>query len=233
LELRQSDGYFGPEVRILIDGHDLFNVGDQAGHDPAQPLDTGALRPVEPPRRIALYMCNCGCAGCGDIAPIIRQIGDRIEWVQLRLYTGAFDWVFPDEDFGPEDDDGKALELPDLSFDVDRHFAEVWRAKHDRAWESPARRLARAAADAFRNRSGDLAPRGYSPRAISTTTDAHAFHVDLRSKHGQRVVLVRTTGDPRQKGDGILETIVDRDEESWIIAFANYGPLAAGPGRRS
>lgn len=43
-----------PKVRLLVDGEDLLaSSGADEGNDPADILDTGALLPQDPPRRIA------------------------------------------------------------------------------------------------------------------------------------------------------------------------------------
>jgi hypothetical protein len=74
-----------PQVTILIDGDDILGRlnGGFIGFDPAQILDSGALLSKDPPRRVAVYRCTCGEAGCGCIAPVIEQIEDRVRWTDI------------------------------------------------------------------------------------------------------------------------------------------------------
>src|SRR5690242_784897 len=62
----------GPEVRLLLDGRDpLGSGGFSTGNDPRQLLDTGALIPADPPRRVGLYGCGCGTFGCGTLTAVV------------------------------------------------------------------------------------------------------------------------------------------------------------------
>lgn len=63
-----------PEVRLLVDGDDLLaRDGHDRGNDPADILDTGALLPADPPRRIAFYRRR-----------------DLVEWSDVRDLTGVY-----------------------------------------------------------------------------------------------------------------------------------------------
>ncbi len=101
-----------PEVRLLVDGDDLLAVdGNDRGNDPADILDTGALLPIDPPRRIAFYGCGCGEFGCANVAGLITRRGDLVEWSDFRNLTGVYHSALPDPDDGP---DPVAFEESDL-----------------------------------------------------------------------------------------------------------------------
>jgi len=222
IELRQGGGYFGPEVRILVDGQEVFAIDDHVGQDPAEILDTGALVPSVPPRRVAVYMCSCGCAGCSDLAPLVQRVGNRVEWVSARQFTGAFDGALPEDGWEFEPDDGEAVDIPDFSFDADEYLAEVERARSDRGWEPPARLVSRRAADLLRSGAARLSERGYSLDRVWTTSDPSKTGVALRSMRGQKVVDVTTAGTVEQRARQIADVILLGEEEQWAISFSNY-----------
>ena len=64
-----------------------------AAFDPAKMLGPHSpLLPEDMGRRVAVYRCSCGEAGCGVIAPVIvaSPDGTRISWVDFRDYVGVF-----------------------------------------------------------------------------------------------------------------------------------------------
>ncbi len=92
-----------PEVRLLIDGDDLLAVGGiDRGNDPADILDSGALLPVDLPRRIAFYGCGCGEFSCANVAGLVARRGDVVEWSDFRCLTGAYDAALPDPEDSPD-----------------------------------------------------------------------------------------------------------------------------------
>jgi hypothetical protein len=135
-----------PVVRVLVDGKDPFAVAapEWRGFDPGRML--GPCSPLLPVdglgRRVAVYRCSCGEAGCGVIAPVIvpSPDGRRVSWVDFRDYVG----IFMDPLAEPVDElEGKPWYLPDLHFDRDHYVAEIERASRDGSWETARRRTAR------------------------------------------------------------------------------------------
>jgi hypothetical protein len=134
-----------PVVTIRVDGQDPFSgvARDWRGFDPAEMLGTGSpMLPDDLGRRVALYRCSCGVAGCGVIAPFIvpSPDGARVSWVDFRDYVGVFDGPTA---AGSAERTGKPWSLPDLHFDRAQYEAEVLRAGADTSWETPRRRMAR------------------------------------------------------------------------------------------
>ena len=127
-----------PVVTIRVDGEEPFAsvASGWRGFDPTEMLDGASpLVPVDGDRRVALWQCSCGIAGCGVIAPVIvaSPDGRRISWVDFRDYVGVF--------VGPvaptsADHEGVPWDLPDLHFDRAQYVAEVARACADRSWEN-------------------------------------------------------------------------------------------------
>ncbi|MDF8265776.1 hypothetical protein [Luteipulveratus flavus] len=134
-----------PNLAIRVDGEDPFVAvaKDWRGFDPSTMLGPASpLLPDDNGRRVALYRCSCGEAGCGVIAPVIVASADRrrVSWVDFRDYVGVFD--------GPtsqtvERHEGRPWDLPDIHFERDQYLAEVERATSDRSWETPRRQVAR------------------------------------------------------------------------------------------
>lgn len=115
-------------VTILIDGVDLLaRPGERCfiGFGTAEILVPEApLLPTSPPRRVAVYQCNCGTPGCDSVAPLIAERDGRIVWSDFRDFTGAFDGPIAED----EPEDGRPLPIPDLAFDPAQYRAEVARA---------------------------------------------------------------------------------------------------------
>lgn len=139
-----------PVVRIFIDGEDFFEQAAPGwlGFDPDD-----ILGPKSPllllegmRRRVAVYRCSCGEAGCGVIAPTITrsQHPSHIHWTDFRNYAGAFFLPLPfDNDDGAAENVGRPWTLSDLSFDVGQYTAEIERVSLNRSWETPRRQTAR------------------------------------------------------------------------------------------
>ena len=135
-----------PVVQVLADGRDPFAEAapDWRGFDPDKIL--GPESPLLPVaglgRRVAVYRCSCGEAGCGVIAPVIiaSPDGSRISWTDFRDYVGVF--IDPVEE-SSDQHEGKPWNLPDLHFDPEQYIAEFTRACRDRSWETRRRRTAR------------------------------------------------------------------------------------------
>jgi hypothetical protein len=134
-----------PVLTIRVDDGDPF-AGVAAGwtsFDPGEMLGADSpLLPDDVGRRVAVYRCSCGEAGCGVIAPwiVASPDGRRVSWADPRDYKGVF--------MGPVEPTsanhaGTVWNLPDLHFDRAQYVAEVERARRDRSWESARRRTAR------------------------------------------------------------------------------------------
>src|SRR5438874_1505480 len=94
IEVR-DDGPDWPVVGIRVNGKNPFAqvAKDWLGFDPAVMLGPDSpLVPGDAGRRVAVYRCFCGEAGCGVIAPYVVASPDRtrISWVDFRDYTGVF-----------------------------------------------------------------------------------------------------------------------------------------------
>ncbi len=115
-----------PRVVILVEGHDVFGLLGQIGFAPSELFSaTEPLVPAEPARRIALYRCNCGEAGCQCIAPLIQRVGDEVHWTDFRDFTGVY--VTPETD--PQPEGGRSLPIPTLRFDVATYDIAVSRGR--------------------------------------------------------------------------------------------------------
>jgi hypothetical protein len=140
-----------PQVRLLVDGDDMLaSTGDNEGNDPADILDTGALLPTDPPRRIAFYGCGCGEFGCANVAGLIISRDDRIEWTDFRSLTGAYHSALPEPGEGPDpavsddwDVPPRRHHLPTLSFETKQYMDVVREAMADRSWETRPRAVIR------------------------------------------------------------------------------------------
>ncbi len=134
-----------PVVSISVDGKNPFEqvAKEWRGFDPGEILGAGSpLVPDDGGRRVAVYRCSCGEAGCGVIAPYVVPSPDRtsISWVDFRDYTGVF--MHP-VSLTAADHEGRPWDLPDIHFDRGQYLSEVRRVTSDRSWETPRRRTAR------------------------------------------------------------------------------------------
>ncbi len=140
-----------PKVRLLIDGSDLLAAaGSDEANDPADILDTDALLPTDPPRRVAFYGCGCGEFGCANVAGLVRRSGDRVEWTDFLSLTGVYHSALPDPGYGPDpaltsewDVPNEPLDLPALVFEAEEYFAVLHEATADRSWETRPRAVVR------------------------------------------------------------------------------------------
>ena len=141
-----------PVVRLLIDGEDtLASNGSDQGNDPADILDTGALLPADPPRRIAIYGCGCGEFGCAVVAGRIERRGNQIVWHDFCSPTAVYHHALPEPEdrpdpvaeLDPDELPPHPINLPTFAFDADRYLALVEAAMQDRSWETRPRALIR------------------------------------------------------------------------------------------
>jgi hypothetical protein len=131
-----------PVVKILIDGQDLLAGphgparDDYYGSPPAALLeDDLPLLPAESPRRVVLYVCSCGDAGDGCIAPIIGTSGGVVTWTDFRrCWHSGHGFDPPVLELYPQA--SQPIAVPDLAFDREQYRAEVQRVAAAREWES-------------------------------------------------------------------------------------------------
>ncbi len=124
-------------MRPVVDGTDLFagaRRGDYVGFKSAEMFgDAAPLLPREAPRRVAVYRCNCSYAECEAITCRIEEQAGRIYWSDFRSFSGVF--------YGPLardiTNDGRALDIPDLTFASSQYLAEVRRATAVSAQSAP------------------------------------------------------------------------------------------------
>jgi hypothetical protein len=217
-----------PVVQVLVDGRDLFAkvASDWRGFDPAEMLGPRSpLLPVDLGRRVAVYQCSCGVAGCGVIAPVIISSpdGSRVSWVDFRDYVGVFS--------GPvaeliDQHEGKPWDLPDLHFDPDQYITEVERASRDGSWETPRRRTARLLHE-------HLVPMGVVlPPDFELAWASPAWNEDgvtLMFQHlrrepgvGIRQQLLKVTSahsDPEHAAEDMADQLLSTSPEDWVRTF--------------
>jgi hypothetical protein len=123
-----------PVVTVVVDGEDVFRgihrTRDYIGFHPDDILGSESpLLPSSLPRRVAVYRCNCGEAGCGVVAPLISGGDGVVSWYDFRDFTGVF--VQPSADEPLEEDeelDATELPFPEVSFDLKQYREEIDRA---------------------------------------------------------------------------------------------------------
>lgn len=217
-----------PSVTIRVDGDEPFAAvaSGWRGFDPAQMLCSGSpLMPTDGDRRVAVYRCSCGEAGCGVIAPLVvaSPDGKRISWVDFRDYTGVF--IGP---VGPESADleGRPWNLPDLHFDRDQYVAEVTRACADRSWETSRRRTARVVSEILLPREL-VAPPNLPLRGVSPAFGQEGVILNFyrRGRDPQFQVeqqflrLSSDSPDPDRAAEDIVEQLLAVAPADWASTF--------------
>ncbi|KAA1422979.1 hypothetical protein FE697_012660 [Mumia zhuanghuii] len=118
---------------LLVDGVPLVRMLD--GYDPMpaeEVLGTGALVPVDPPQRVALYECACGGGvGCANVSWVISERRGRVRWkdaASVSMYGGALP---PEdvEDFDEHERRPRPLDIPDFTFEAGQYRAAISRAR--------------------------------------------------------------------------------------------------------
>ncbi|GIG34454.1 hypothetical protein [Cellulomonas oligotrophica] len=132
-----------PVMTVLVDGAAPWEgvVPGWQGFHPAEMLgDDSPLLPDDLGRRVAIYRCTCGQAGCGVVAPVVipSPDGRRVSWVDARDFTGVFDSPLATTTPTTE---GRCWDVPDLHFDRAQYLAEIRRAtgRADPFVETPIR----------------------------------------------------------------------------------------------
>jgi hypothetical protein len=223
-----------PVVTIKVDDRDPFApVADGwRGFGPEKILDPASpLLPDAAGQRVALYVCECGEAGCGVIAPIIVASADgrRVSWVDFRDYVGVFHGPTVESS---ELSDGEPWGLPDLHFDRAQYEAEVRRAAADRSWETPARVTARLVAARIRDLGLTLPPdHDFKWAAPAWKTDGLVLSFErplLAGETGTGQVLLRLAshaGDPQEAAADIVEQLVGvaPDDRARVFGYDPHG----------
>jgi hypothetical protein len=217
-----------PVTEVSINGEDPFApvAQDWRGFDPPKILGRESpLIPVPEGRRVAVYRCSCGEAGCGVIAPVIvaSPDGKRVSWVDFRDYTGVFidpvsEWVAEVE--------GRPWDLPDIHFDRDQYLAEVERASRDQSWETPQRRTARLLSEILRPQNPVLPPDlgfAWAEPAWSEAGVAVMFqHIPQDPQQDIRQQLLRLTSessDPERAANEMSDRLFSTAPGRWAARF--------------
>ena len=182
-----------PIVTVLIDGEDV--IGRSTGYQGFDPDDLlgpdSPLLPTDPPRRIAVYRCSCGEAGCGCAACFISERDGVVRWYDFRDFVG----VYSAPTVGEDPAGGEEHALPNFAFDASQYRAAVESASADRGWETRQRRVARLLHDRLVANAQVFTERGYGIGWVWPESDRDAgFRVELRRPNGQ--VIVRTNAEP-------------------------------------
>jgi hypothetical protein len=191
-DVREGHSGDWPVVTILLDGSEFLSDTSRSeymGFDPSEMLgDDSPLLPVVPPRRVAVYRCSCGEAGCGCAAPIVVERNGYVIWEDVRDYTGVY--VGPTVDSEPSG--GTSLQIADIVFDAYQYRQEVDRWA-DRSWESRSRVSSRILKRTLLINEPLLTERGYTlgwiaPRSNST--------VRSRCAYGTRICVRSSSPSP-------------------------------------
>lgn len=216
-----------PVLSIRVNGENPFEkvAKDWQGFDPGKMLGRPSpLIPDDTGRRVALYRCSCGEAGCGVIAPCIVASPDRkrISWVDFRDYVGVF--IGPTAP-GSAGYDGKPWDLPDLHFEYAQYVAEVRRAMADHSWETPRRRLARLLEQHLKPMDLVLPP-GLSLNWVSPAWEAEGVVLSFEhtaGRAGQQLLhLTSKRADPAQAAEDITEQLLSTSPDDWTRLFGHH-----------
>lgn len=207
-----------PVLSVRVDGENPFGsvAKDWKGFDPGDILGTDApLVPDDAGRRVAVYRCSCGEAGCGVIAPYIVPSPDRtrISWVDFRDYVGVFAGPATP---GSEDHEGRSWGLPDVHFARDQYLTEVRRATADRSWETPRRQTARLLKERLREA---LSLQWVSPAWRGAGMVLSCMH-DGRQ---QLYLLTSTETDPARAADDMARRFLSTPPRDWVNSFGYDG----------
>ncbi|HET8619650.1 MAG TPA: hypothetical protein VFM27_11855 [Acidimicrobiales bacterium] len=226
LRIDEDDGRPNhPIVSILIDDQDRLGTlqGGFIGFDAEEILDSGALVPRDPPRRVAVYRCGgCGQPGCACVALVIERRGNRVVWSDFRGFTGVFERPLVDA----EPTGGTSFGSWSITFDADQYSRELDRASSDRSWESPARRTARLLRDHLDRADDQLTGLGYWRGWVAPSWHVDgAFDVDFVGPEGQLVVTLHpTSSDPSAAAREMAQAILGARPGDWNVTIRNAWP---------
>jgi hypothetical protein len=231
LEIRVVPGESDhPVVLLLVDGRDVLAGDGHRGFGPESLLHKGdPLVPVSPPRRVVLYHCGCGVAGCSGRACTISESDGVVHWSAFRRLVGLdypLDDTLSDEHARPDD-------VPDLAFDAAQYRAEVQRAKLDRSWETPRRRVARLLTERLAAETQRWAELGFEFRSAWLWGDDEGIYaINLHREGNQLLIGVRT--QPEADEEAIVNEMATKvlagDERTWFVIYDQRHPsLPADP----
>lgn len=222
-----------PQVRILIDGHDLFGVVAPGwlGFDPDDILGvpTSPLLPEVGDHRVAVHRCSCGEAGCGVIAPVISlsRDGRFVVWRDFKDYTGVFvrpTTSYPNVDVIP----CRQWNVPDLRFEREQYAAAIATASQDRSWETPRRQTARLMHEQLSRRHLMLPP-DLPLQAVFPEWEGDGFIVRFGVEFEDSTVHLedlRLNGADDQDPAGGAQQMADQlrstPPKDWLRVFAAY-----------
>ncbi len=216
-----------PQVRLLVNGVDLAQVTDHPdhlGHDPSELLESPSPLLPSPWRRVALYRCSCGEAGCGNLTPmIVRRADGTVAWTDFRSYTGVFVGATVEQDPAG----GDPLPAHDLVFAAEAYEREVRRAVSDRSWETPPRVTARLVREGLQLQHDDrLDQAGYRLQGVwPSRTDPNAVLIDLRRRGAdliwrQEIAHISASGvTAQERAEQMTDALWGVPVRGWAVAF--------------
>jgi|GEM_PF-4996946 len=213
-----------PRVVLLVDGQDFLAWRGDRGFGPESLLHRGdPLTPTDPPRRVALYLCGCGEAGCGTTACRISESKGIVRWSGFRSFVGLNHPL----DASLADEDGRPADLPDLAFDAAEYRAEVERAKADRSWETRRRRRARLLNERLAERPERWDELGVEFRSVWLWDDENeVYAVNLQRQGDQLLIGVRTQlgADDDTVLNAMTAEVLAGDEQTWFVIYDQRRP---------
>lgn len=243
LRVEGHDNPDWPNVRILVNGEDVFEQAAPGwgGFDPDDILGhtSPLLAPEEVGRRVAVYRCSCGEAGCGVIAPIITRSphSSRVDWTDFRNYAGVFFHPLPTVDEDTEADNvGRPWSLPDLSFDLGLYADEVERASEDRSWETPRRQTARLLEQRLLRMDLTL-PTGLPLHRVMPAWEDDGYVVRFQRAYGDGTIdqadipLPGARGEPHSAAALLEARLRAVPVTKWGASFVKSAPRPASPRR--
>jgi hypothetical protein len=219
-----------PQVVLLVDGRDVLAEQGHRGFEPESLLHRrDPLIPTNPPRRVVLYHCGCGVAGCSGRACVISEPDGVVRWSGFRRFVGL-DYPLDDT---MADEDGRPDDLPDLAFDSVQYRAEVERAKDDRSWETRRRRLARLLTERLAVEPQRWDELGFEFRsAWLWSDDEEIYAINLRRQGDQLLIGLRAGPGPDEEAvvNAMAANVLAGNEHTWFVIYDQRRPsLPADP----
>jgi len=150
------------EVKLLVDGNDVFRRLQGMGLDPDDCALPAALMPAATPRTTIIGRCDCGVRGCGDIDVRISLEEERIVW---ELAGEQFCFVAAD------------------------YIAELERAGSDLSWETPDRSAGRLVRCGIEQVRTQLADHGLTFHWASGRVQAGSFTASIESAQESQILI--------------------------------------------
>lgn len=189
------------------------------GFDPDAMLGNDRpLLPAAPWRRVAVYCCSCGEAGCGVVAPLVALGSDGIvRWTDFRDYTGVF--AGPTVENDP--DGGREHGLPKLQFDRAQYEAELRRATDDRTWETERRATARLVQQRLESERSRFDELGFGLDWVAPERSADALLISLTKDDRQQLLSIPFDGEsPDTRAGKMTAALWTTPPAEWPTIFA-------------